>query len=157
MCNVLYRAKKGEVLALTPENVKSNSIVFSKTYSRKTIDGSPYKITSTKNEKQNSTPICDTLQNILKEYEPQTPFFFGGESPIHENTVSHAFDRYVNKSGVTKIRMHDLRHSFVSMCIHLGASVYVVADLIGDTVEQILKTYGHLYNEDKYEIIKKIH
>ena len=52
--------------------------------------------------------------------------------------------------------MHDLRHSFVSMCIHLGASVYVVADLIGDTVEQVLKTYGHLYQEDRQSIIDRI-
>lgn len=52
--------------------------------------------------------------------------------------------------------MHDLRHSFVSMCIHLGASVYVVASLIGDTPEQILKTYGHLYESDKANIIAKI-
>lgn len=148
--------RKGEILALTTDDVQNNSIVFSKTCSRRTLDGSPYKITSTKNEKQDRTPICETLQSALKEYKPQSPFFFGGKEPIHENTVSHAFDRYISKAEVKRIRMHDLRHSFVSMCIHLGASVYVVADLIGDTVEQILKTYGHLYNEDKYEIIQKI-
>ena len=63
---------------------------------------------------------------------------------------------YIAKAGVKRIRIHDLRHSFVSMCIHLGASVYVVADLIGDTVEQVLKTYGHLYEEDKKLIINSI-
>ncbi len=87
---------------------------------------------------------------------PQKPFYFGGNAPIHENTIAHAFDRYIEKSGVKRIRIHDLRHSFVSMCIHLGASVYVVADLIGDTVAQVFKTYGHLYDEDKQEIISRI-
>ena len=32
----------------------------------------------------------------------------------------------------------------------------IVADLIGDTVEQVMKTYGHLYQEDKLNIIAKI-
>lgn len=42
------------------------------------------------------------------------------------------------------------------MLIHLGANFMVVADLIGDTVEQVTKTYGHLYQEDKLSIIARI-
>jgi hypothetical protein len=42
------------------------------------------------------------------------------------------------------------------MLIHLGANLMVVADLIGDTVEQVMKTYGHLYQEDKLNILSKI-
>lgn len=148
--------RKSEVFALTPDDVKEDSIVFSKTITRKTIDGSAYKITSTKNEKKDSTPISETLQKELANYEFQSPFLFGGESPLAENTVTRAFDRYIEKAGVKRIRMHDLRHSFVSMCIHLGANLMVVADLIGDTVEQVMKTYGHLYQEDKIAIIKKL-
>lgn len=52
--------------------------------------------------------------------------------------------------------MHDLRHSFVSMLIHLGANFMVVADLIGDTLEQVTKTYAHMYEEDKQNIISLI-
>jgi len=32
----------------------------------------------------------------------------------------------------------------------------LVADLIGDTVDQVIKTYGHIYETDKKEIIGKI-
>ena len=39
------------------------------------------------------------------------------------------------------------------MLIHLGANFMVVADLIGDTVEQVTKTYGHVYESDKRNII----
>lgn len=148
--------RKGEVLALSPADITEKGIRFNKTYTRKTIDGQPYNITSTKNESVGFTPICAPLKHILAQYEPQAPFYFGGTAPIHENTLSHAFDRYIALAGVKRIRMHDLRHSFVSMCIHLGASVYVVADLIGDTVEQVLKTYGHLYQEDRQSIIDRI-
>ena len=148
--------RKGEVIALQACDVMSDKILFNKTYSRKTLDGSPYAITSTKNERSATTPICDPLKQALADYNPQSPFYFGGEHPIHENTIAHAFDRYVAKSGVKEIRIHDLRHSFVSMCIHLGANIYVIADLINDTPEQVLKTYGHLYATDKQAIIAKI-
>ena len=148
--------RKGEVIALDFNDVGTDRIFFDKTYTRKTTDGTTYKITSTKNEKRDYTIICEPLQAALQVYEPQKPFYFGGDKPIHENTLSNAFDRYIEKSGVKKIRMHDLRHSFVSMLIHLNASVYVIANLIGDTPEQVLKTYGHLYEEDKQKIISQI-
>ena len=148
--------RRGEVLALQYEDVQENQIIFNKTYTRKTIDGSPYKITTSKNEKRGATPICQTLKDELTRYQGQMPFFFGGEKPIHENTISHAFESYIKKAGVKRIRMHDLRHSFVSMLIHLGANFMVVADLIGDTVEQVTQTYGHVYDSDKFRIIEML-
>ncbi len=148
--------RKGELLALQKSDIKKEEIVFSKTYTRKTLDGVPYKITSTKNEKIGKTPICAPLKDLIKSYQFESPFAFGGKQPIHENTLSHAFKRYIKISKSKEIRLHDLRHSFVSMLIHLGANLAVVADLIGDTLEQVTKTYGHLYDEDKYAIISKI-
>jgi len=88
----------------------------------------------------------------LKDY----PFYFGGDKPLASTTVKRVFDKYCNKADVEIIRIHDLLHSFVSMLIHLGANLMVVADLIGDTVEQVMKTYGHLYQEDKLNILSKI-
>ena len=148
--------RKGEIFALTTEDIKENSITFNKSLTRKTIDGSPYNITSTKADKRGETPICEILKQELAHYKGDRPFFFGGERPLAENTVTRAFDRYIALSGVKRIRMHDLRHSFVSMLIHLGANFMVVADLIGDTIEQVTKTYAHLYEEDKQRIISAI-
>ncbi|MDE7406439.1 MAG: site-specific integrase [Clostridiales bacterium] len=148
--------RKGEIIALQADDVSESTILFDKTYSRKTLDDTPYSITSTKNEQRDYSQICAPLKQALAEYTPQSPFYFGGDHPIHENTIAHAFDRYVAKSGVKQIRVYDLRHSFVSMCVHLGANIFVIADLINDTPEQVLKTYGHLYAADKQAIIDKI-
>ena len=38
------------------------------------------------------------------------------------------------------IRVHDLRHSHVSLCIELGYSVVLVARRIGDTVPVVMRT-----------------
>ena len=150
--------RKGEVLALFPEDVdlEKGTISFTKSLTRKTLDDSTYKITSTKTELQSATPICDTLLKELQTYQGGKTFFFGGETPVTDNTLRRAFNSYADKAGVKQIRIHDLRHSFVSMCIHLGASIPVVADLIGDTIAQVTKTYAHLYETDKRNIITKI-
>lgn len=149
--------RKGEVLALSPDDVKSNSIKFNKSLTRKTLTENTYEITSTKTEKVASTPICEPLKKELQNYEvPEGNFYFGGDTPLAENTIRRAFNAYAEKAGVKQIRIHDLRHSFVSMLIHLGANLTVVADLIGDTLEQVTKTYAHLYEEDKMIIIGKI-
>ena len=149
--------RKGEILALSPNDIKKDKIIFNKTYTRKVFDV-PYLITTTKNEKSGETPICPTLQKELKEYvrKDEGNFFFGGEHPIHENSVANNFKRYCKIAGVNEIRIHDLRHSFVSRLIHLGANFMLTADLIGDTVEQVIKTYGHLYEADKNKIINLI-
>ena len=148
--------RKGEVLALLAEDIKPDRISFTKTYSRKTHDGSAYSITNTKNEKKAATPICEPLKQILTDYQGETPYYFGGERPFSENAVRNKFLKYCKEAGLEPIRIHDLRHSFVSMLIHLGANMMIVADLIGDTVEQVMKTYGHLYEEDKLDIISRI-
>lgn len=109
-----------------------------------------------KRPKVQETPICSVVQEELKTYKGESPFFFGGENPLAEMTVSRVFGKYCKKAEVKVIRIHDLRHSFVSMLIHLGANFIVVADLIGDTVEQVTKTYGHMYESDKLAIIDKI-
>lgn len=148
--------RKGEVLALTPDDVSPRTILFSKSISNKTPDSSTYQITSTKAEKVYSTPLCKTLQEELARYQPMSPFFFGGEKPVPLETLRRKFHQYSEKAGVEKIRIHDLRHSFVSLVIHGGANLLVVADLIGDTVEQVTKTYGHFYEEDKQAVINFI-
>lgn len=54
------------------------------------------------------------------------------------------------------INMHDLRHSHVSLLINEGANVQAIADRIGDTVNQVLKTYAHLFEKTEDELIEII-
>lgn len=148
--------RKGEILSLTPDDIKGIQITFNKSLTRKTLDDSTYKVTSTKTDKIQTLPISRQVQQALKEYEYNSPFLFGGDTPIHENTLTYQFKKYCAKAELDPIRIHDLRHSFVSLLIHKGANLMVVADLIGDTVEQVMKTYGHMYQDDKIEIINSL-
>ena len=148
--------RKGEIYALTPADIKTESIVFDKSVTRKTYSGQSYAVTSTKAERIQEVPICRIVREELKNYQGGSPFFFGGESPISDNMLRRSFHKYCKQAGMEPIRIHDLRHSFVSMLLHKGANFMVVADLIGDTVDQVIKTYGHLYESDKKAIIDSL-
>lgn len=148
--------RKGEIFALTKSDIHGDKIWFNKSISRKTLDGNTFNVTETKAYKSQEIPVCKQVQDALNSYPGDEPFFFGGEKPLADNTTRRRFREYCEKSKVRPIRIHDLRHSFVSMLIHKGAQIMLVADLIGDEPEQITKTYGHLYAEDKISLLSKL-
>jgi integrase len=50
----------------------------------------------------------------------------------------------VESAGLTKLRPYAMRHTFASFAIAAGVSLFYLARLMGTSVEQIDKTYGHL-------------
>lgn len=49
------------------------------------------------------------------------------------------------KSGVKCIRIHDLRHSHVSMLIHMGFSAVAIASRMGHESQDIIYRYAHMF------------
>lgn len=157
--------RKHEILALSPSDVRGNTILITKTLTRKSLnraEGETYAITPTKAYKEDALPICPAAERALNEYmrtdsyDPKAKFLFGGDKPLAENTITRTFKRYTAEAGLPEIRMHDLRHSFASMLIHHGANLSVVADLLNDTLEQVTKTYAHMYDSDRISVLSSI-
>lgn len=153
----------GELLALSDDCLKNNTLVVKQTIIRKTTDGSLWKVKSTKNKKTRTftvpNPVRVALDDFLRfKQENNIPgdFLFLGSRPLPENAYQRALIQYCQISGVKKIRIHDFRHSFVSMLIHYGATIPTVASIIGDTNEQVSKTYSHFWETDKEQIMKTL-
>ena len=84
-------------------------------------------------------------------------FIFGKHNSfLNYTTLSNHFEKYKKMAGITKkVRVHDLRHSGVSMLINTYQNSssnintlqleFVIAERIGDNVEQVIHTYGHLF------------
>ena len=49
------------------------------------------------------------------------------------------------KAGVKRIRIHDLRHSHVSLLIDMGFSALAVASRVGQEAIDITYRYAHLF------------
>jgi site-specific recombinase XerD len=48
------------------------------------------------------------------------------------------------RAGLPDIRLHDLRHSFASMLVNSGESLYVVQDLLGHSSPRMTQRYAHV-------------
>ena len=65
--------------------------------------------------------------------------------------------RGCKKSGVKKIRVHDLRHSHASLLIEMECQPLLIADRLGhEKIQTTLGTYGHLYPNTNLEVAKKL-
>jgi integrase len=63
------------------------------------------------------------------------------------NNPQKAFNRVLKKIGISNFRIHDLRHSFASLAINNGASLYEVQHLLGHSQAKTTSRYAHLGDE----------
>jgi integrase len=66
-------------------------------------------------------------------------------SPYDPDVATHRFERQTELCpGVIRIRFHDMRHTHATLLLEEGATERYVAERLGDTVEMIHETYGHV-------------
>uniref|UniRef100_UPI00262A5DDA tyrosine-type recombinase/integrase n=1 Tax=uncultured Flavonifractor sp. TaxID=1193534 RepID=UPI00262A5DDA len=71
--------------------------------------------------------------------------------------LEHEMKRGVEKSGVKRIRIHDIRHSHASLLVEMGFSPLEIADRLGhEKVETTLNTYSHLYPNKQMKLAQKL-
>ena len=59
----------------------------------------------------------------------------------------------VQKTGVKKIRVHDIRHSHAAFLINKGVQPLMIKERFGHTDIRItLNTYGHLYPNQQRKV-----
>lgn len=65
-------------------------------------------------------------------------------------------DRGAKEAGVKRIRIHDLRHSHVSLLIEMGFSAVAIADRVGHESIDITYKYAHLFPSKQQEMVAKL-
>lgn len=139
--------REGELLALTPEDFdfENSTVRINKSYQR--IQGLDV-VTTPKTKKSNriiQMPefLCDEMQGYLKQ-------LYGVESdsrifPITKHYLKHEMQRGCKEAGVKVIRIHDLRHSHISLLIDMGFTALAIADRVGHESIDITYRYAHLF------------
>ena len=59
-------------------------------------------------------------------------------------SIFYAWDRAREKAGLQDVRIHDLRHSFASLLVNSGRTLYEVQQLLGHTQVKTTQRYAHL-------------
>ena len=163
--SVLYwcGTRLGETLALkwSDVNMQEKSIQISKTYSKQTK-----LITTPKTRNSYRTILmpdtCYKAMLILYQYEKdiigfsEDSFVFLMDKPLDNNNIKNIKDRCAEKADVPIIRIHDFRHSHVSLLINLGFDSFDIAKRLGHTVDMVNNIYGHWFNDAQIKMVDKL-
>ena len=76
--------------------------------------------------------------------------------PVTKYYFEHEMKRGIKVSGVKKIRVHDLRHSHVSLLINMGFTVLAIADRMGHESIDITYRYAHLFPSKQAEMADRL-
>ena len=98
--------------------------------------------------------LCDEIQEYIKSI-----YGIGEKDRLFQvsKTALHYTMRKGSKdAGVKKIRIHDLRHSHVSLLIDMGFSALAIADRVGHESIDITYRYAHLFPSKQIEIAEKL-
>ena len=64
--------------------------------------------------------------------------------PVHPDTITDRFNRLVDRAGVKRIRLHDVRHTYATISLDAGVDPKIVADRIGHAnMAYTLSIYTH--------------
>jgi integrase len=84
----------------------------------------------------------DVIKNLPKT---QSPWIFPGKDPMKPlNNPTKAWHRILKAAGVDQCRLHDCRHTFASLLVNEGASLYQVQQLLGHASSVTTQRYAHL-------------
>jgi len=146
-CLYMTGARKGELRALekTDYDPSTKSIYICKAMRR--------SAKSTKGTKTQGSirhvPLDDATAELFHQYS-QRPgkYMFGDFTPICLTTLQDHFKADLKEAALSEdIRIHDLRHSHVSLLWNAGVPVPEISKRIGhSSPAQTMRTYSHIFD-----------
>lgn len=161
--NILFWTgiRRGEMLALNINDLdfNNNLITIDESYNPKTQK----KYDDPKTLKSNRIlPVKKELMDLIKKIADmntdKSGYIF--KRNITLSTLKRKSDKNLESIGFEKknfIRIHDYRHSFATMCIHNKVPIQIISDYMGhENISITWDTYGHLYPDEKYNLINTL-
>ena len=175
---LLYGLRREEVLGLKWENIdfKRHQFRICETVVRGKIDGKWVRVerhatkTATSNRLLPLNQQIETyLQNLRAQQESNRQMcgdcYINSDfvcvntmgEPINPDYVTHHYSDLLKKSGLKKIRFHDLRHSCASFLYCMGFTSGQIQDWLGHYSESFTKaTYIHPDMTFKFEMLDRL-
>lgn len=109
--------------------------------------------------------MSPSLESTLKRYQAFTPpnefnlvFCTSTGKPLDDHNLrSRVFHPTLEKAGLRRIRIHDLRHTYASLLIHQGENLKYVQQQLGhSSITTTVDRYGHLMPEVRKNASEKL-
>ena len=160
--------RKGEIHALKWSDVNDNILSVSRSITQKMRGAdreTPPKNRSSIRTLQMPLPLIEILNEHKTRYKSFRGFsddfrICGGTRSLRDTSLENKNQLFAKLSGLKKIRIHDFRHSHVSLLANEGINIQEIARRLGHSdIEMTWNTYSHLYpreEERAVEILNKI-
>lgn len=155
--------RKGELLALRIIDFDFEKDII---HIHQTYDQRSKLITTPKNKNgfrdvMFQDRVKKSVQTLI-ELKKQSPcyseemFVFGNDVPMTLSTLDRRNRYYSIISGVKRIKIHEFRHSHVSLLISLGYGYFDIAKRMGHTVNEVTETYGHWFVDSQKKMMDQL-
>lgn len=116
-------------------------------------------IPHTKSGRAHHVPLNVEAKALLEKLPKKigSPWVFPGRDPSkHIIDPRKCLDALTDEAGIERIRIHDLRHSFASLCAQSGASLYLIKQLLNHADMVTTQRYAHLTSENLREASQSV-
>lgn len=109
----------------------------------------------TKSGKNHHVPLSsgaiEILQRRRASQDRKTLFVFPSDTSAsgHITTIKKAWNTIKERSGLSDVRGHDLRHSFASFLAREGEGLGMIGELLGHQDTRTTQRYAHYFDDDK--------
>lgn len=135
--SINYDTKSTDYLSTTKTYQSQRKIDISPKLSQIIIDYKNYLINKGYNINDNSLIFSDFKTN----------------KPISDTKLRKDFYKFSEQAGVPKIRLYDLRHTYVATMMSEGKELYFVSPRLGHVnYSTTVNKYGHLSNQARKEV-----
>lgn len=149
--NINTGVRAGELLGLTISDIKPYEIDVNKQF-----NSTLKEFTELKNKKPHTIPITKDLYNKIHHYIKSRPLDYKGRIfTMQYATYKYRLKKFTKKIGYESFTPHCFRHSFATHLVSNGVDFKTVSELLGDTVEVVMKTYSQR-DEQKIEAIREL-
>lgn len=146
--------RRGEAIALNKADISNERANLNKSIRRSFSTNNRLK-----NAQSKRTILLD--EYVLKEIAPLMDlpgdYVFGGKEPLCPTSIDRHFKSACKAAGISGVRIHDLRHSFISNAILNGMNIVTVSKYVGHkNVTTTLNQYSHVLKDSEEEMISQM-
>ena len=163
-------ARKGEINALKWSDIDGNILHIRRSITQKLKGGdveTAPKNKSSIRDLQLPEPLIAVLnehkqrqQKVAQKRFSEDFRICGGLRPLRDSSIDTHNRKYAEAAGLPRIKIHEYRHSHVSLLANEGINIQEVARRLGHAnVQETWNTYCHLYpreEERAVEVLNKI-
>jgi len=114
-----------------------------------------WRVPVTKSGRPRHIPLSDGVLALLQKVSEEkgaTGYLFPSPTTGRPYTsIFGPWDRARTRANLKDVRIHDLRHSFASMLVNQGRSLYEVQQILGHYQIKTTQRYAHLANKTLIE------